>query len=220
MRFFPSGNQNKVACVLVLDGSSSMKATLSTGFTRIDALNAGAKIFAKKLKEDEVASESVDVAVIKVTDPQPELVTDWTLAEDFTPPEITAQGLTPLASALTMAVQMCEQRKKYYFSEGMDYYRPWIVIISDGEPTDSSDVWQTAVDTVQKDIKNKKVFTVGVAIDKGAIAKLQQVSCNKVMELSAHKFEDFFVWLSASLSETSQSSDGTEQFANMDLLSY
>lgn len=218
MGIFASGNQNKVACVLVLDGSLSMTTKIAGDFTRLDALNEGTKIFAKELKQDEVASESVDVAVIKVTDPQPELVKDWTLAENFTPPEITAQGSTPLASALLKAVDMCEQRKEYYFNKGMDYYRPWIIIISDGEPTDSSATWQNAVDTVQTAIKKKKAFTVGVAIDKCPTAKLQQVSCNKVMELSSHHFKEFFIWLSASLSETSQSSDGTEQFANMDLL--
>lgn len=221
MSFLPQNNQNKVACVLVLDGSSSMNININTqnNFSRIDALNLGVKAFKEDLEKDSVAKKSVDIAILKVTDPKPELILDWTVAEDFIPQNLSARGSTPLGSALIQAVDMCEQRKHYYLSKGYDYYRPWIIVITDGEPTDSDSDWNRAVEVMQLAMKSKKIFSIGVAIDKCSTDKIQQISSNKVVELSSHRFSEFFVWLSGSINATLQSTDGTEQFCATNLIS-
>lgn len=221
MSFLPQNNQNKVACVLVLDGSSSMNINIDMkkSFSRIDALNLGVIAFKDDLLRDSVAKKSVDIAIIKVSDVKPELILDWVSAEQFSPPKIVASGSTPLASALINAVEMCEKRKRYYLREGLDYYRPWVIIISDGEPTDSDSDWNSAVNIMQSAINSKKIFSIGVAIDKCSTKKIQQVSSNKVVELSSHQFSEFFVWLSGSINATLNSTDGTEQFIATNLIS-
>lgn len=197
MSIFASFEQPKVACIFVLDCSVSMTAKIgdNDNFTYLEFLHDAIKVLEHKLKKDYTLAESVDIAVIQVADQQAELIQDWTVAEDFIVPTIVPKSSTALTSvALLQAIEMCEQRKKYYQHEGIDYYRPWIVIISDGKLADSSTTWQNAVDIVQIAIHKRKVFTMAVAInDNCPTVKLQQVSYDNIV-LPLYMFGDTLVW--------------------------
>ena len=66
---------------------------------------------------------------------------DFVTIEQFTPPSLEADGLTPMGEAINFSIDLIEARKEIYKSHGIQYYRPWIFMITDGAPTDD---WQAA----------------------------------------------------------------------------
>ena len=101
----------RLPCVLVLDGSSSM-ADSGAETDAIRELNAGLKVLEAELQGDDIASQRVQVLVIRLgDDDRVETVLDWTDAMDFSAPTIEANGRTPLGAAMRFALQKVEDRK-------------------------------------------------------------------------------------------------------------
>ena len=48
-----------------------------------------------------------------------------------------ADGGTPLADAVELALENLEERKRRYEDNGISFYRPWLVVIGDGVETGS-----------------------------------------------------------------------------------
>jgi uncharacterized protein YegL len=69
---------------------------------------------------------------------------DWTDASAFRAFELTADANTPLAKGLMVALRLIEEQKQAYRSHGINYTRPWVMVITDGAPTDSDADWQAA----------------------------------------------------------------------------
>jgi len=118
------------ATILLLDISGSMVAN-----GKIKQLNDGLRFFKEDVIADELASKRVDLAIITFGD-SVTIAHDFSLMEDFDPPTLKAGGLTPMGEAILKAIDLVEARKLEYKSRGIDYYRPWIFLITDGEPTD------------------------------------------------------------------------------------
>ena len=217
MSFLPKHNTNLVPCCLLLDCSGTMQIEIAPGFTRMDALNAGLQMFEKEVKSDPTVRNSVEVSIVDIGGKSAHkctLIQPWVFAKDLQVTKLEANGSTPLAEGLIMALDIVDEKKQQYQQAGRNYYRPWIIVISDGEPTDSAEKWGNCVITVQKALKEKRALVITVAIDGCNKDKLNQVSGFKTQELSSHRFSEFFVWLSHSLGETSRSSDNTEQFVS------
>lgn len=124
--------QPHCATVLLLDTSGSM----SVG-DKITSLNEGLRTFKEAISSDELASKRVDLAVITFGEAV-NVMHDFSSIEDFDPPTLTAGGTTPMGEAIVRAADMIEERKKHYRAQGVDYYRPWVFMITDGDPTDMS----------------------------------------------------------------------------------
>lgn len=211
MSFLDENTNGMLPCVLLLDTSMSMSTEITQGFTRISSLNGGTQVFRDEIQGDKYASHHVEIAVISVGGSQPELRQDWVIAKDFLAPALSASGTTPLGEAFINAVDLCEKRKRHYMATGTDYYRPWIIIISDGQPTSSPDVWKRAVQLADTVKANKKATIITVAIDGCPVDKLSQLSTFPTTEMSSHSFSEFFLWLSKSITNASKSGDDLQQ---------
>ncbi len=44
---------------------------------------------------------------------------------------------TPMGEAVEMAIKILNERKSEYKTAGVEYYQPWLVLMTDGQPTDS-----------------------------------------------------------------------------------
>lgn len=187
-------------CMLVLDISGSMAGA------PIDQLNQGVEAFLQELHEDDLAMFSVDVGVV-TAGRNVSLSVPFTNASNLQQvPTFAADGATPLGEAVSLALQHLEQRKREYQRNGVPYYQPWLVIISDGAPTDE---WQPAATSARELAQNRKLVSlpVGVAGANGDI--LSQFSNRPAKALSGLKFREFFQWLSASMSRVSASNSTT-----------
>lgn len=196
---FTDGNHEpRCACVLLLDTSNSMEGE------RIAKLNEGYKLFINTLKKDPLATLRVEISVItfggKVRTAQ-----EFTSVERIKIQPFVADGGTPMGEAITTAIAKVNERKKIYRDSGGRYYRPWIFMITDGEPTDA---WQSAATLVHQQEKRLTFFAVGV---EGAnVDILKQISVRPPRRLKGLKFAEMFEWLSSSLSAVSESDPGAE----------
>ena len=209
---FINNSNQRTPCILVLDASYSMSTITSSGKTRMEELNYGLKELERELKSDYTALSRVQICVVVVGGPSnsAELMLDWTDAVNFQSFQIRADGQTPLAEGLEIGLDMVELAKVNLKAVGISYTRPWMMVISDGEPTSESAVWQRAVARTKLAEKNKKVEIFAIGVEGADIRKLSEISNRPALMLSGMKFKELFVWLSESLSAVSRSRPGQE----------
>lgn len=183
-------------CVLLLDTSGSM-----TG-TPIAQLNQGLAAFQQSLAEDELALLRVELAIITFGPVQ--LAQDFVSAAHFSAPMLRAGGDTPMGGAVQLALDKLEERKQIYRNSGLTYYRPWLFLITDGQPTDGP-VWQNATIRVKEAESNKRVAFFSVGVEGANMAMLGQLSLRQPLQLQELRFRELFSWLSTSLTTVSHS---------------
>lgn len=187
----------RCAYILVLDTSGSMDGD------PIDQLNAGVHEFVSSVQNDDLAKYSVELAVITAGS-NVEVVLPFTVADkvDYQS-HFIASGLTPLGSAVDQALRMLEERKEEYKQTGTPYYQPWLVMISDGSPTDN---WKYVAQKAKKLSEERKLVSLMVGVNNADMDVLGEFSNRPALKLQGLNFSDFFQWLSASMSRVSASS--------------
>jgi uncharacterized protein YegL len=193
----------RLPCVLVLDGSSSMAAGGA-----IAELNEGLSILEKELKADPIASQRVQLLVIRLGgNDQVEVLVNWTDAMDFTAPTIVANGSTPLGAAVRVALSHLDEQKDRYKTNGIAYNRPWVFALTDGEPTDRD--WESAARECKAAEEQQKLVFFGVGVGQANLKLLGQFSSRPPARLQGLKFKELFVWLSRSASSASKAAQGS-----------
>lgn len=200
--------QPHCATVLLLDASGSMDGE------NISLLNAALKAFKEDIEKDELAAKRVDLAVVAFGG-SVQLIHDFTVIEEFDPPTLTASGNTPMGEAILKASEMIEKRKEQYKQKGVDYFRPWIFMITDGEPTDmipGDSKWTEVIKVVHNGESNNKFMFFGVAVDQANIEILNQITPpnRPPVRLKQKRFKELFEWLSKSQSKVSSSNPGEQ----------
>jgi len=61
---------------------------------------------------------------------------------------LTAHGTTDMAGGVNQALDLLQQRKRQYASNGVPYYRPWAFLITDGEISDPQEVAELIFEAV------------------------------------------------------------------------
>lgn len=189
----------RVAVALLLDTSSSMSGA------PIDALNAGYELFIQEVSNDPLAKKRAEVTVITFGGTA-QIAVPFSEGRDLTPTRFHASGGTPLGAALQLAMSELEAQKAAYRAAGLEYYRPWLFVITDGAPTDGPTFAQVAPE-VNKAEQGKHMSVFSVMVGEGAsateLAKLSSV--RPPVPLKGLSFVELFSWLSASLSQVSMS---------------
>lgn len=200
---FAINREPRCPVVLLLDTSTSMSGE------RIAQLNMGIKTFKQDVEQDTTASLRIEIAIVTF-DSSVRIVQDFVTIDQFTPPELVAEGTTQMGQAIELALDKVEKRKLIYNKYGNSYYQPWIFLITDGEPNDE---YQKAANRVKLAVENRKLnfFAVGV---KGAnMDKLRQIAPPNIppVMLDRLKFQELFLWLSATMKKVSSSEVGSGQ---------
>jgi uncharacterized protein YegL len=141
---FADNPEPRCPCLLLLDTSGSMAGA------PIEQLNAGIADFKNALMADSIAEKRVEVAV--VTFGPVKIESTFHTAPNFFPPIFTANSDTPMGAAIKQGLDMLRQRKDEYRANGIAYYRPWIILITDGAPTDE---WQSVTALIKDGEKSK-----------------------------------------------------------------
>jgi len=214
---FADNPEPRCAVVLLLDTSASMQGS------PIAELNAGLKDFAATLKNDQLASLRVEVAIVsfggtvRVVDVRngtsreagQDAAEAFVSALDFNPPALEANGQTPMGEAVHQGLALIRQRKEMYRQHGLDYFRPWIFLISDGNPTDLG--WEQAATEVQAEEGRKGVSFYAVGVEGADLSTLSRFSTQRQpVKLRGLAFNELFQWLSKSLGAVAQSRPGEQ----------
>ncbi|UZQ52798.1 VWA domain-containing protein [Trichothermofontia sichuanensis B231] len=196
---FVDNPENRCPVILLLDTSSSMSGE------PIQALTQGLQVFRDEVQRDTKAALSVEVAIVRFGPVQ--LLQDFVTIEHFNPPTLVAEGYTPMGEAINFALDLLEGRKEIYKANGIQYYRPWLFLITDGAPTDS---WQAAAARIREGEANRKFCFFAVAVEGADMETLRQIAPPErpPILLTGLQFQPLFVWLSTSMKRVSSAKVG------------
>ena len=196
---FAENPEPRCPCVLLLDTSGSMQGA------PLSALNEGLRTFKTDLAQDPLASRRVEVAVVTFNN-EVRVAEDFTTADLFDPPVLTAGGQTFMGTGINKALDLLQARKAQYRANGIAYYRPWVFMITDGEPQgEVPEQIQRAAERIREDEEGKRVAFFAVGVEGANLEALSAVVVRPPMKLIGLNFREMFVWLSASMQKVSQS---------------
>lgn len=187
--------QPRCPVCLLLDCSTSMNGA------PIALLEEAVGMFYAELANDPIASLSVELAVVTFGD-------KVRLVRGFGPLERAAErgavwlragGNTPMGGAIDLGLNKIGERRAYYKQRGMAAYRPWMVLMTDGQPNDD---WQGPAARARAQAEAKRMLFVGVGIgDNTDWETLSVIVPAEVppLRLAGLRFREFFQWLTDSL---------------------
>lgn len=199
--------QPHVATVLLIDTSGSMAMN-------IPQLKEGLAQFKGDVLNDDLARKRVDLAIVSF-DSDVQVIHDFSSIEEFAVPPFEANGTTSMGSGILKAIELCENRKNEYKTKNISYYRPWIFLITDGEPTDislGSPLWNKVLKSVHEGEEKNRFLFFAVGVDDANMEILSQIapSNRKPIHMKDGHFKEMFLWLSRSQQKVSCSRIGEQ----------
>ena len=207
---FADNPEPRCPVVILVDNSGSMQGR------RIEMVNRALADFGKHIRRDTLTSLRVDVAVV-CFNIDTRLVVDFVGGQEYAPPPpLRLEGGTKIGNAVRAALDMVEQRKNWYRTHGATYYRPFILVLTDGRPEhDTEAEKEAAAQAVREATENRhaKVVCFGIGGDSdrdGAdIASIKRIIPGTYQNLvSTDQIPSVLEWLANSLEVVSQSQPG------------
>lgn len=197
----PDNYEQKCLCVLVVDISGSMHGE------PINQLNKGLQEFHKEIMEDFVASQRLEVTIVTFGS-SVQCIQEPNLVNNFQMPTLSADGSTKLVDGVRLAMDVVENRKQWYKETGQNYYRPMIILITDGEPDGDQDLIGLSNEVSNK-VASKSFIFYSLGVRGYNHQKLNQIcSTPPPLPLDGYKFSEFFKWLSNSIGIITKSTEG------------
>lgn len=153
----------KVPICLLLDRSGSMSERDGTRDAKIEELNRNVASFITYVRNDPRASKICDLCIISFAS-EVRVDCGYSSIQDVRMPYLKAEGGTALGHAVDKAVELLEIRRRYYRDNNIEHFKPIMLIMTDGQPTESEDFYRAAAQRFSDRVRNKefKVFPVGI----------------------------------------------------------
>ncbi|MGK7882918.1 MAG: VWA domain-containing protein [Crocosphaera sp.] len=197
---FIDNPENRCPVILLLDTSASMSGK------PIQELNRGLSCFKEDVLRDDQACLSVEVAIITFGETV-NLVQDFVTIDEFSPPLLNTGGRTPMGQGIEYGLDLLEKRKLVYKEGNIQYYRPWVFLITDGQPTDQ---WLNAAQRVKEAEEQNRLLFFTVGVEGANFQRLAQIAPKDRLpvKLNGLDFRSLFLWLSSSMKRISQGKIG------------
>lgn len=196
---FAENPEPRCPCVLLLDTSGSMQGA------PLEAMLAGLEAFRFDLAVDPLAARRVEVAVVAF-DNRIRVVQDFVSPDRFEIPLLQAEGMTHIGAAIEKGLEMVEERKARYRAYDVAYYRPWIFLVTDGEPQGEAPELVARATQRLRDAENRKqVAFFAVGVENANLEALARLSVRQPLRLKGLDFREMFVWLSRSMQSVAHS---------------
>jgi len=183
--------------VLLVDVSESMSDDIAD-------VQEGLRGLQQDLQSDPVARNRVELAVITFGG-RVQLLGEFEEAAGWVAPPLSAQGNTPMSAAIDQALDLIESKKLLYLQHGLEFYRPWVFLVTDGAPTDE-ELWPAAVARVEKAEQSQRAALFAVGTETADFDRLRQISPARApIKLKGGEWKKMFIWLSRSVSAKSKS---------------
>jgi uncharacterized protein YegL len=207
----PINYERKCPCLLVLDVSTSMDGPPGAPPpTPIQELNSGLLSFQEAVQRDTVALSRIEISIITFSTTVRVIQTP-AAADEIEMPTLATEGSTKLVDGVREALRLAEARKEWYKAKGLDYYRPYIILITDGEPDPNQDVVGLAREIREK-VDSKGCVFWAFGTQNARMDILTQISHPSAppQKFSDARFTEFFKWLSSSFTKIVKSREGTK----------
>ena len=202
-----------VACCLLVDTSGSMQ---SDG--KIRQLNEALRTFKETVCQDALSRMRVDVCVISF-DSDVSIVTPFCPIMQFVPPTLKANGMTSMGKGIRFALEAVHEQVRKYHDAGVECFKPFILMITDGFPTDDTEGIENliAAREGQGRYGHLRFHAFGV---KGADMALLSRLTKRVLAIDKNAFNEIFNWASRTMqiishSKTSDTVTGADLTSNM-----
>ena len=221
-----TNTSSRLPLCICVDISHSMSFKDGDDVSRFDELKSGMRELLDIILRDDAMRDSVELCVVGFNN---EAVTlwDYSTVDSFDINKINPKlgKSSDLGKGIMYALDRCEERKASYKAFHLDYYQPWLVVMTDGKPwgDEAKANYEEAVRRVQTMQKENKLTAIAVlcggdrdiasveqARDQEAVAILQRLSDTKVNNFSGGGYRELFRWIGKSMS---QSMGGTPKFA-------
>lgn len=206
-----SNSERRAPITVCVDCSFSMRQQ-----HRLERVMEGLADFCADMAADLIACQSVELSIVSFGGEEAVVERDFTPPDRMELPHLTASGETPLADAVMTALKNLEERKRRYADNGNSFYRPWLILISDGDETCSAAELDRAAAILRQESEEKHLsvlcVTVGDADQMEYNSLMKLAPDGKVHYLRDLKFREFFSWLSRSIQKTTLSMSGEEVF--------
>lgn len=218
MLLVESGNVVRTGKTITIDGITGI--LVNGGKTRLDELQEGIDSFYDEIGKDEIAQFSAEICVVTFGDTATCLL-DFANIYSQEVPDLRAAGRTSMGEGVNMALDLLERRKQEFKNAGVDYYQPWLVLMTDGEPNGDSAELKRAMARTSQMIADKKLtlFPMGIGKDANLSILAQFTPKRNSIRLKEAKFKDFFEWLSSSVETISQLTPGEKVMLNLKAMS-
>lgn len=150
----------KVPICLLLDVSGSMSDRDGSTKTKIEEVHDNLITFLDYVRSDTRASKICDLCIISFGE-SIKVISDYNSIDTISNPSFNAYGGTPLGGAIDKASELLDNRRQYYKDNDIEHFKPIVLLMSDGEPTDNyKNSAKKFSDRVSK--KELKIFPVGI----------------------------------------------------------
>jgi uncharacterized protein YegL len=193
----------RAPCLLLLDTSASMAGA------PLQALNDGLRAFKDDLMSDDLARRRVEIALVSFGGGGVRTIQDFTTVEEWEPVALSAGGSTPMGEGLRLGIDLLKERKELYKRAGLQYFRPWMFLITDGEPTDR---WEEAAQQAKREDAQKGLVFFAVGVEQANMERLSAIAPQgrPPLKLKGLMFAELFLWLSQSQQRVSHSRVGEQ----------
>lgn len=195
-------NYAQKCCVaLVLDTSTSMHGD------GIDQLNFGIRSFINEIMADEPnLGQKLELGIVTF-DTEVRRVSEPKLAQFLNFKPLTAGGSTKLVNGVREGIKMAAQRKQWYKDTGQMYFRPWVIMITDGAPDlDQQAELPMLSEEIRAGMDGEDFWFMAIGVEGAQMWTLKIISHEKMKprKLAGLKFTEFFRWLSSTIADVAK----------------
>jgi len=194
-----------VALSLVLDISLSM------GGTPINTLNDAVNDMIQQMKDDSRLKNIVDLAILVFgIQGRDNIYQGFRAITDCDVVDLKAtDNGTFVTDSIERAVEFSKKRCAAYDKAG-GAYKPWIVVITDGEFNDSSSALDRVGNIVKEREKQGKLQFFALGVEGYNRSQLERLTDNshQIIDAKVGNFGEFFAWIGRSLKAVSSKEIG------------
>lgn len=194
----PRNYERKLPVVLVIDSSGSMSGA------RIEEVNKGLRLLEQEILADATARQRVDLCIVTFNH-EVKVVREFDLVTENSMTTLHAEGNTRLVDGVREGIQRAKERIDWIFETAQDCYRPYLILLTDGEPDPGQDVEGLAKELSEltnagyespKSPGHPRKFNImTVGVEGADFKSLQKISPKTPLRLNETRFQDFWLYI-------------------------
>ena len=195
---FELNPEPRFPCAIVIDTSSSTEGEA------IAQIGSGLEDLAAEVRDDDLTALRAEIAVVTFGG-HVRVVRDFTPAQHFRPPPLTAGGGTPLAEAVLLVLDVVEARLRVIEAADVDAYPPWVYLLTDGQPTSPKGLLDQARQRIRQVEDEGRIGVFAVGTNDADMEFLRWLTVRTPCRIPEVDHQGMFRWVAKSIHMVSES---------------